>query len=73
VVQVHRPNGEGGAHREVLAQRPRVKDGFYRNLGDHLLLGEPLAITPEQARRNVAVMEAAAKSIAAGRPVEVHA
>jgi scyllo-inositol 2-dehydrogenase (NADP+) len=73
VIAVHRPNGEGGAHREVLAQRPREKDGFYRNLADHLLLGEPLAIRPEEARRNVAVMEAAAQSIASGHPVEVPA
>jgi predicted dehydrogenase len=46
--------------------------GFYRNLADHLLQGEPLAVLPEEARRNVAVMEAATQSIArGGRPIEV--
>jgi len=63
---VHRPAGGGRTHRETLALRPRVRNGFYRNLADHLLLGEPLAVPAEEARRNVGVMEAAARSIAAG-------
>jgi scyllo-inositol 2-dehydrogenase (NADP+) len=74
VVSLHRPNGEGGVDVEVLALSPREQDGFYRNLADHLLLGEPLAVLPEEAGRNVAVMEAAARSIAAGgRPIELDA
>jgi scyllo-inositol 2-dehydrogenase (NADP+) len=31
-------------------------DGFYRNVADHLLLGEPLAVTPESARKVIAVL-----------------
>ena len=74
VVSLHRPNGAGGVDVEVLALPPREEDGFYRNLADHLLLGEPLAVLPEEAGRNVAVMEAAARSIAAGgRPIELDA
>ena len=71
IVTVHRPDGAGGAHREELSLLPRAAHGFYRNLGDHLLLGEPLAVPPREARRNVVVMEAAARSIASGGPVEV--
>lgn len=68
-----RPAGHGGVHVEVLSLPPRVRDGFYRNLADHMLLGEPLAVPPEEAGRNVALMEAAARSIAAGgRQLEVH-
>lgn len=63
---VHRPNGEGGVSEEHLALPARVRNGFYRNLADHLLWGEALAVRPEEARRNVAVMEAAARSIAKG-------
>ena len=71
---VLRPNGEGGVNRELLALPRRVRNGFYRNLADHLLLGEPLAVPPEEARRNIAVMEAAAHSIAqGGRPIQVDA
>jgi hypothetical protein len=70
VVSLHRPDWNGGVNVEVLALPPREPDPFYRNLADHLLLGEPLAVRPEEAGRNVAVMEAAARSIAAhGRPV----
>jgi scyllo-inositol 2-dehydrogenase (NADP+) len=47
-----------------LSQPPADSHGFYRNLADHLLQGEPLAVLPEEAGRNVAVMEAAARSIA---------
>lgn len=63
---VHRPNGEGGVNSELLALPRRQRSGFYRNLGDHLLSAEPLAVTPEEARRNIAVMEAAARSVAQG-------
>jgi predicted dehydrogenase len=65
-LSLHRPDGAGGVHVAVLSLAPRVANGFYRNLADHLLLGEPLAVRPEEAGRNVAVMEAAARSIAAG-------
>ncbi len=60
----------GGEERLVLP--PREEHGFYRNLADHLAWLEPLAVTPEEARRTVAVMEAAAQSIArGGAPVKV--
>jgi predicted dehydrogenase/type 1 glutamine amidotransferase len=41
-------------------------DGFYRNVADHLLLGEPLAVTPESARKVIAVLSLAERSSAAG-------
>ncbi len=60
-VRVVRPGGE-----ELLTLPPRDEHGFYRNLADHMAWGEPLAVTPEEARRAVAVMEAATQSIARG-------
>jgi scyllo-inositol 2-dehydrogenase (NADP+) len=66
VLRVYRPDGEGGTHVAVPSLPSRPAHAFYRNLADHLLLGEPLAVRPEEARRNVAVMEAATRSIAAG-------
>ena len=64
-VRVFRP-ADGGSNEELLALAPRDDHGFYRNLADHLAWAEALAITPEQARRTVAVMEAATHSIARG-------
>ena len=58
-VTVFRRSGE-----ERLALAPRDGNGFYRNLADHLQWQEPLAVTAEEARRTVAVMEAATHSIA---------
>jgi len=40
---------------------------YYRNMADHLLLDEPLAVTPESARRVIAVIETAEKSTRAGK------
>ncbi|MBC7782443.1 MAG: ThuA domain-containing protein [Burkholderiales bacterium] len=37
-------------------------DGFYRNIADHLILGEPLAVTPESARKVIAVLSLAEQS-----------
>jgi predicted dehydrogenase len=39
---------------------------FHRNLADHLLLGEPLAVTPESVSPVIAVLEAATCSAASG-------
>lgn len=74
-VSVHRPGpAGGGVDVTELALAPRARHGFYRNLADHLLLGEPLAVAAAEARRNVAVMEAATQSVAdGGRPVELRA
>jgi len=58
-VKVFRRSGE-----ELLTLSPRDDHGFYRNLADHLAWREPLAVTAEEARRTVAVMEAATQSIA---------
>ena len=55
-----------GTGEEALALPPRDENGFYRNLADHLQWQEPLAVTAEEARRTVAVMEAATQSIARG-------
>ncbi len=60
------PDGAGGTSEERLALPPRATDGFYRNLADHLILGETLAVQPAEAGRTVAIMEAATRSIARG-------
>ena len=71
VVKVMRPAAGGGVHEEVLALASRDDRGFYRNLADHLAWAEPLAVTPDEARRTVAVMEAATLSISrGGAPIE---
>jgi predicted dehydrogenase len=57
---------DGGSHEELLHLSVRDDHGFYRNLADHLAWGEPLAVTSQEARRTVAVMEAATQSIARG-------
>ena len=49
---------------------------YYRNIADHLLMGEPLTVTAEQAREVIAVIETAERSSAQGRslplPKEVY-
>jgi len=57
---------DGGSHQELLQLSQRDDHGFYRNLADHLGWDEPLAVSPQEARRTVAVMEAATHSIARG-------
>ena len=72
-VTVLRPADDGGSHEEVLVLARRDENAFYRNLADHVAWDEPLVVTPDEARRTVAVMEAAAHSIArGGAQLEVH-
>jgi len=44
---------------------------YYRNIADHLLMGEELTVKPEQARDVVAVIEAVSKSSELGRSVSL--
>jgi predicted dehydrogenase len=70
-VKVYRP-ADGGSHEEILSLPIRDDLGFYRNLADHLAWDEALAVTPAEARRTVAVMESATRSIErAGAQLEV--
>jgi predicted dehydrogenase len=55
-----------GLVESIVRPAPHPGWGFHRNLADHLLLGEPLAVPPEQSRDVVAVLEAGHRSGAAG-------
>ncbi|HEV2661778.1 MAG TPA: hypothetical protein VGU68_14310, partial [Ktedonobacteraceae bacterium] len=46
-------------HEQRLSLPPMPIYAFHRNLANHLHSDEALAVTPQQARRNIAVMEAA--------------
>jgi predicted dehydrogenase len=61
-----RYDGDHGLIESSVAPAPHPGWGFHRNLADHLLLGEPLAVLPEQSRDVVAVLEAAHHSGANG-------
>ncbi len=47
-----------GLTESVVRPAPHPGWGFHRNLADHLLLGEALAVAPQQSRDVVAVLEA---------------
>ncbi len=58
----------GAIHEQHLMLPEAPPYAFHRNLANHLHCGEPLAVTPEESRRNIAVMEAA--KLSAGREGE---
>jgi predicted dehydrogenase len=55
---------------QTLAPPERQPYGFYYNLADHLLTGEPIVASLEQSVRVVAILEAASRSAARGGRVE---
>lgn len=61
-----RYDGDHGLIRSQVEPAPHPGWGFHRNLADHILLGEPLAVRPEQSRDVVSVLEAAHRSGANG-------
>ena len=61
-----RYDGDHGLVESQIRPAPHPGWGFHRNLADHLLLGEPLAVRPEQSRDVVSVLEAAHRSGANG-------
>lgn len=62
---VARYDGDHGLIESRVRPAPHPGWGFHRNLADHLLLDEPLAVRPEQSRDVVRVLEAAHRSGAA--------
>lgn len=65
-LRVVRYDGEHGTVESIVRPAPHPGWGFHRNLADHLLLGEELAVRPEESRDVVAVLEAAQRSGAEG-------
>ena len=65
-LRLARYDGDHGLVESTIQPAPHPGWGFHRNLADHLLLGEPLAVAPEQSRDVVAVLEAAHRSGANG-------
>jgi len=59
-----------GVSESVVPLAPEMPFAFHRNLADHLLLGEPLAVVTQSAREVIAVLEAATRSASeGGQPV----
>ena len=58
-----------GLAEQLLPPVPPAGWGFHRNLADHLLLDEPLAVPPSESRAVVAVLEAAQRAGANGSAV----
>jgi scyllo-inositol 2-dehydrogenase (NADP+) len=56
----------GVIHQQQLTLAAPPAFAFHRNLANHLLSREALAVAPQQARRNIAVMEAAKRSAEQG-------
>ncbi len=65
-VFVYTRETSGAIHEQrlMLSEAPRY--AFHRNLANHQHCGEPLAVLPEESRRNIAVMEAAKRSAERG-------
>ncbi|MCU1588538.1 MAG: oxidoreductase domain protein [Frankiales bacterium] len=69
-LRVFTPNDHGRTHETRLAIPPAPEQPFHRQLADQVLSGEPMDVTPEGSRRNIAVMQAATESaLRDGRPV----
>lgn len=69
-VRLIRRSPEGRAlGEELIPVRREEYHKFYLNIADHLHFGEPLIVTAEQARRVIAVIEAAYESASTGQAV----
>jgi hypothetical protein len=69
VLKVHLPQDGFVASGELRVGKAEHHK-FYESVAAHLTEGAPLAITPESARRNIAVIEAAEQSSKSGKPVK---
>lgn len=68
---LHRKERGGHVVSQPMVLPPRDPFGFHRNLADHLLTGEPLVAPLKDSVTVVAILEAAARSMAKGGAMEV--
>ncbi|GAC1566552.1 MAG: hypothetical protein NVS3B14_09820 [Ktedonobacteraceae bacterium] len=66
---VYRRELSGEIHEQHLMLPELPAYAFHRNLANHLHSGEPLAVPPQESRRNIAVLEAARRSAERGGEV----
>jgi len=71
LISLHRKRRSGGIEVIHPELPPREDFAFHRNLADHLLTGEPLAAPLSDSIKVVAILEAAARSMANGGRAEV--
>ncbi len=65
-------DGSGAIHQQHIMLPEAPLHAFHRNLANHLHAGEPLAVPPQESRRNIVVMEAAKRSAErGGKTIEV--
>jgi predicted dehydrogenase len=69
VLRIHLPQEGFVASGDLRLGKPEYPK-YYENIAAHLVEGVPLIVTPESARRNIAVIEAAEKSAKSGQPVK---
>ncbi len=62
ILRLSRYESETGLVEESIPLAKPQKFAFHKNIVDHLLLGEPLAVSPESAATTIAILEAAQKS-----------
>jgi predicted dehydrogenase len=70
-ITVYHRRAEGEITRISPTEALRQPFSFHRNLADHLLLGEPITAPLEDSVKVVAILEAAARSMAKGGRLEV--
>lgn len=59
-------DSNGAIHDQHITLLAAPLNAFHRNLANHLHSGEPLAVPPQESRRNIVVMEAAKRSAERG-------
>ncbi len=65
-ISVFTRTSDGALHEQHITLPAAPLYPFHTNLANHLHCGDALAVPPEEARRNIAVMEAARRSAQAG-------
>jgi len=71
LLRLRRRHHSGSMVEQQLAIPRPLRFPFHLNLADHLLTGEPLAVSPQSAARVIAVLEAATRSAERGGVPEV--
>ena len=64
--KLYLPQGDLRLNADIKSQETKW-DKYYENIYSHLVLGEPLDVTPQSARRVISIIETAEKSAKSGK------
>lgn len=69
-LKLYKPDAEGKVQETIIPMEEEQRSEFYKNIADHLFLGQELIISPELARRVIQILDYGCQSAVSGQAIK---